>query len=71
MAATVIVTTRPCVVCKETAEIEVRAANYRRFLQGALIQEAFPDLDADQRELLMSGTHAHCWVAIYGTEDEE
>jgi hypothetical protein len=28
-------------------------------------------LDADQRELLISGTHAHCWATLWGPEDEE
>ena len=68
MGATVTVTTLPCRVCGNRAEMSIRADGYRKFLQGLEVQVAFPDLDSDQRELLISGTHAHCWQAIYGSE---
>ena len=37
---------------------------------GENIQDALPGLDADQRELLMTGTHAHCWTRMWGTDSE-
>jgi hypothetical protein len=55
-------------VCGNTGEVRVKHANYRRFLQGLEVQVAFPDLDVDQRELLISGTHAHCWIKVFGEE---
>ena len=33
---------------------------------GALIQDAFPELNADQREFLMSGATPEEWEAIFG-----
>jgi hypothetical protein len=30
-----------------------------------LIQDIFPNLDADQRELIMTGTHSECWKEIF------
>lgn len=33
---------------------------------GALIQDAFPELNADQREFLMSGATPEAWEAMFG-----
>jgi hypothetical protein len=38
---------------------------------GALIQDALPELDADQRELLVSGIHPECWAKMFGDEDAD
>jgi len=58
--------TKPCIHCNETSAITVDAAAHRRWRSGALIQDAFPDMDADTRELLISGTHMTCWDAMFG-----
>jgi hypothetical protein len=65
------VVTRRCVVCKERGMLEgVDALGYIRWSElGENIQDALPDLDADQRELLMTGTHAHCWEKMWGPDD--
>jgi hypothetical protein len=33
---------------------------------GALIQDAFPDLDKTLREQIVSGTHPACWEIMTG-----
>ena len=69
---TAIVNTLPCPVCKHVGAIEVRLDGFRAWMEGALIQDAFPELDQSQRELLMTGTHAHCWEQMWeGFDDEE
>ena len=60
--------TKPCIHCNETSTITVDAASYRRWRSGALIQDAFPDMDADTRELLISGIHPACWDTMFGEE---
>jgi tRNA(Arg) A34 adenosine deaminase TadA len=62
-----IVTCRPCVVCSNSAILhDVDALGYIRWTElGENIQDALPELDADQRELLMTGTHAHCWETMW------
>jgi hypothetical protein len=48
----------------------VDALGYIRWSEmGENIQDALPELDADQRELLMTGTHAHCWEKMWGPDD--
>ena len=41
-----------------------------RRAQGAHIQDAFPNLTADQREFLMTGATPEEWDAIFGDNDE-
>lgn len=66
------VITRKCVVCKQNGMLEdVDALGYLMWSEmGEDILKALPDLDADQRELLISGTHAHCWEVMWKGFDE-
>jgi hypothetical protein len=66
-----IVTTMPCKVCGNRSVLHgVDALGYLLWTElGQEIQDALPDLDADQRELLISGTHAHCWEKMWGPDD--
>jgi hypothetical protein len=48
----------------------VDALGYIRWSElGENIQDALPQLDTEQRELLISGTHAHCWEKMWGPDD--
>ena len=58
-----------CQVCHNAAEVEVPTEGYWRWRRGEEIQTALPELDADQRELLLTGTHAHCWERMFGGDD--
>jgi hypothetical protein len=50
---------------------DVDALGFLRWKElGEDILSALPDLDADQRELLISGTHAHCWERMWAGHDE-
>ena len=53
-----------CPVCKEQSTVMVTDEGYMRWAGGELIQNAFPELDVDTRELLISGTHKDCWDAL-------
>jgi len=65
------VLTRPCVMCGKRSTLhDVDALGYIRWTElGENILDALPELDADQRELLISGTHAHCWQKMWGPDD--
>jgi len=39
--------------------------------EGMLIQDAFPCLNADQREFLMTGTPPQVWDAMFGGDSRE
>lgn len=63
--------TRPCVWCKRTAELEVDDTEIFAYAAGSSVQDAFPKLTADERELIITGTHAHCWAAIHTPEEDD
>jgi len=64
------VTCPACVVCGSRAQLEVDFDGFAAWQDGTYLQNALPELDADQRELLMTGTHAHCWEIMFGGDDE-
>lgn len=57
-----------CPMCKQTDDFEVPVAGINAYAAGAKIQDAFPTLNADRREQLMSGTCAPCWDKMFGEE---
>lgn len=65
---TITITTRRCIMCGQTSEVTVDADGHRRWKNGTLVQRAFPDMDIDQRELLINGTHAACFESLF-TDD--
>lgn len=71
MSATTIVAV-PCRQCNEVTEINVDLDGFTRWCppSGELIQDALPELSADQRELLISGTCDKCWIEMFGPEEE-
>ena len=62
----VVVATPKCFVCGNTGTVEVPFANYLKRKEGALIQDAYPDMDKAEREQMVSGIHPMCWEAVYG-----
>ena len=67
MTAVVAVHCRRCL--KET-DLQVDLEKFVAWQQGELIQNALPELDADQRELLISGTCPTCWDEMFPSEEE-
>ena len=50
-----------CPFCGGLHELEVDAEDYAKWQAGALVQNAFPTLSADERELIMTGICPGCW----------
>ena len=59
------VTTKRCIVCGQSSTLTVDAVGHRRWQSGTLAQRAFPDMNIDEREMLISGTHAACFDSLY------
>ena len=47
-------------------DLPIRQGHIDRWLGGALIQDAMPHLDADQREFLMTGITPAEWNETFG-----
>lgn len=64
--------TPPCMVCGKTSEMEVDSLALHRWqTQGWLIQTAFPDMPAPEREQLKTGTHEMCWNQMFADEEDD
>lgn len=60
------VVTNPCLMCGKVSSVKVPVEGYRAWkFHGQLIQRAMPGLSANERELLISGTHAECWDRLF------
>jgi hypothetical protein len=60
----------PCPDCKKVGRVEVEESDFYKWQKGELIQVAFPYLDSDQREMLMTGYCGPCWTKLWEDVDE-
>lgn len=67
---TVAVETR-CPFCGKTAIVEVPTDGFIAWQGGATVQRAFPNLDADTRERLVSGICPTCWDKMFSVPDDD
>lgn len=60
---------RKCPFCGEYHEVLVREADLVAWHDGELVQNAFPYLSADEREIFVSGICSKCWTKTFGEEE--
>lgn len=61
-----IILTKKCPYCGCQSEIDVDQIQYQNWENGMLAQMAFPTMDKEIREVLISGTHPDCWNELFG-----
>ena len=54
-----------------TKDLDITEAQYNDWMGGTLLQYAFPQLDADDREFLKTGITKEEWDDAFGCEDED
>lgn len=59
-----------CIHCGVMHHPTCTQAEYKAWMGGAFVQTAFPNMSADNRELLISGTCGTCWDDLFGGFDE-
>lgn len=59
-----------CPICGGLNEIAVNEDDYWDWQDGALVQETFTYLNADEREMLISGICGKCWKKMFDGEEE-
>lgn len=59
-----------CPVCSAEKEIYTPTKNHVDWKNGALIQNAMPWLNADDRERLISGICPECYNKMFGEEEK-
>lgn len=55
-----------CPFCGKTNVLSLPLEGFLEWRAGALVQDAFPDLSADEREQLISGMCPNCWEKMFG-----
>ena len=60
-----------CPICGKDHEINVEFADYLNWQNDTLVQDAFPYLSADEREMLISGICSSCWNKMWGDENDD
>lgn len=61
---------KPCVVCHEQSRLMISVDGYEAWRAGVHVQDAFPGLSSDIRELLISGTHSQCFNKLFPPDDD-
>ena len=64
-----IITECPC--CGKVSEVSVNFEDYLDYEEGKAIQECFPYLTADERELMKTGMCKTCWDKLFGEDDDD
>ena len=59
----------PCKYCDKTYILNIDEEGWKEWESGEFIQDALPDLQAWERELLISGTCDDCWKQFFGEDD--
>jgi len=65
------VSTPKCFHCNQYGEVVVDSDGFDKWMAGYLIQDAFPGLDLESREQLISGTHSECWDEMMKGDENE
>jgi len=66
-----LVFTGPCIVTGESYSVQVPMDGFDRYSSGAPIQDAFPQLPAEDREFLISGTSPVGWTELFGDGEDD
>jgi hypothetical protein len=55
-----------CVHCRKPGNFILTHKQYDDIVnKGMFIQDVFPELNADEREFMISGTHPACWDEMF------
>ena len=69
MRDTTVVKTKICRICDEYELWVLDSVDVQRWQNGELIQDVFPKMSIDDREILITGTHAACWDKLFPEEE--
>jgi hypothetical protein len=60
-----------CSSCGRVVDFELPLDGWNAWNRGELIQRCFPDMDADRREILISGICGTCFEELFKEEDDD
>lgn len=62
---------KTCIFCSHEHKVVMDKEKYFRWRNGELIQNVFPEMTSDQREILISGTCPECWDKYMKDDEDE
>lgn len=60
-----------CKICEDEFDLDVTSSQLFQWKQGALIQRVFSYLNADERELIMTGMCGKCYDELFYDDGDE
>ena len=70
MPEMIVIKTKRCLVCDKYEVWSLDREAVTRWQEGENIQDAFPDMKLEDREVLISGTHPACWDKLFAGEED-
>ena len=70
MSDYIAVKTKVCRVCGKYEILSLDRKAVESWQAGEYIQNAFPEMSMEDREVLITGTHPACWNKLFPEEDE-
>lgn len=61
---------RKCYVCGNLAEVEMPIEAFKKYADGMLIQNAWPEATPEESEIIITGMHSHCFNEFVREPDE-
>jgi hypothetical protein len=71
MSDTIVLRTKVCHVCGNYELWSLDRKAVESWQAGEYIQNAFPDMSMEDREVLITGTHPTCWNKLFPEEEGE
>ena len=64
--------TKTCPLCGKKQTLSVDKVAYKAWLDGKMhIQDAFPDMNVDDREVLKTGICIPCWDNMFKNQEDD
>lgn len=61
---------RKCYVCGSLAVVEMPIEAFKKYADGMLVQNAWPEATPEEREIIITGMHSHCFNEFVSEPDE-
>ena len=61
---------RKCYVCGNLAVVEMPIEAFKKYADGMFIQDAWPEATPEEREIIITGMHSHCFDEFVREPDE-
>lgn len=59
---------KDCPICGKSNSVKVDKEAHQKWVEGELIQNAFPNISPEDREILKTGICPICWNTLFKTK---